>query len=265
MAQLEVSVGRRRQVCQLWRPISVNPVRIEVHKNHSVDVPLSGHLIDHPEKARVQFQLAGTGAAELPAATVGIGELATIKLGDSTENDIELQLRIVPGETRSTLEIKLFGSPPVMEKDGTIRATRREISPSIIQNLAKSGRVRDVKRREAEIVKLKASQGSLQKQITQKEAAMKIANLAVQSRADAEVDSLNQQIAQIETRIEKLEAEMTGVQGFVDKSITWCDSVEKVLRNLDVQAQLRYAVYMPDEPKVMVIETTGFEWDQRHF
>jgi hypothetical protein len=196
-------------------------------------------------------------------AIAAVGETATIPLGDDEENSVEIQLTLTTGDTRSTLEIKFFGRPPALEKDGSVHAIRREITPAIVHSIARGGRIRDVKKRETEIEKLKMSQSNIQKQIAQKNAAAATANLAGRTQLEAEVASLNQDIVGIEIKIEKLESNMSGLKDYVDKTTKWCDSVERILKNLENQAVLRYAVYIPSEPRTVVIESTGFEWSPR--
>jgi hypothetical protein len=261
MAQLVLSVGMRQQTCQLWRTVTVDPIRIQ--KSQLVDVPLPGQLTNHPEKMRIQFQLAGTGHADPPTTTAGLGDVATITLGETAENTVELQLKVITAGTANSLEVNLFGSPPVMGQDGVIRSTRQEITLAAVQNQSSTGRGQHVKKVESEVKKLKTSQSKLREQVAHKVAKKKNSNLAGKSRADADIKTLNHEIADMETKIEKLEAEIAGERSFVEKNSMWCDGVKEILRNLEGPARLRYAVYVPAEPPVRMIETTGFVWEQK--
>ncbi len=259
-AQLVVTVGKQSQLCQLWQPVVVNPTRINPQAATTAEIPLPGEFIDRPQTFRVQFQFAGTSQPELPSAVVAIGETAKITIGDSEANGVDAELKLTPGNSRSSLQVRLFASPPTLGKDGEIRRVRQEISPAVVQIHVRQGRAKDPKKRESEIDKLQKQVSNLQKQVSNRETAMSGAMLAVRERYQEEITSLNQQIDAMETKLAKLETDRAAMQDLSDKNSAWCEEVGGILKNLEDLAQLRYAIYVDNVPRTVVIETSGFEW-----
>ena len=259
-ARLDLTVGKQSQACQMWRPIVVNPARINTQAATTAEIPLPGDFMDRPQAFRVQFQLAGTAQSDLPFAVVAVGETAKITIGDSEANGVEAELKVTPGDSRSSLQVRLFASPPVAGKDGEVRHVRQEISPAIVQNHVRLGRAKDPKKREGEIDKFQKQVASLQKQVATREDALQQSTFTARGRYQVEITSLNQQIEAIETKIGKLEADLTAMQDLSEKNAVWCEEVGGILKNLDDSAQLRYAVYLDTVPRTVVIETSGFVW-----
>jgi hypothetical protein len=258
--KLVVTVGQQSRPCSLWKTIVVNPTRVTPQSATSVELPLPGENIDASQAFRVHFQFAGTGASISPSAIVGIDETATILLGDTEQNGVEAELKITTGDSRSSLQVRLFSKAPVAGKDGEIRFVRQEVTSATVQNHRRLGRIKDQKRREADIERFGKQVMSLQSQIATRQAAAQTAAFALRERYEQEIASLNQQIEMIESKLGKLESDLATMQEFADTVTAWCDGVGGILQNLEDAAQLRYAVYLDTVPRTVVIETSGFEW-----
>lgn len=257
---LVVTVGPQSQTCQLWKPIVVNPTRIDTHAATSLEVPLPSDLVDRPQSVRVRFQIAGMDDKNLPAVEGTLNEPARIIMGSSDENSIEVELKMTLGDSRSTLQAKLFGSPPHLGKDGEIRQIRQEITPSIVQGHQRQGRSKDPKKRDSEIDKFRKQIVNLQNQIAAKEQAMDNAAVALRARYQLDINSLNNQIGTLENKLGKLEADLASAQEFTEKMTTWCDEVSGLLKTLEEQGQLRYAVYLETDPRSIIVESSDFAW-----
>lgn len=259
-AGLAVTVGKQSQTCQLWKPIIVNPTRIETQAATTLEVPLPADFVDRPQAVHVRFQIAGVDDATLPSVEGALNELAKIMIGHSDSNSIEVELKLTLGDSRSTLQAKLFGSPPHLGKDGEIRQIRQEITPAIVQGHQRQARGKDLKKREVEIDKFRKQIGNLQNQIATKEQAMDNGAVTLRARYQLDINSLNNQIGAIENKLGKLESDLATAQEFTEKMTTWCDEVGGLLKTLEEQAQLRYAVYLETGPRTIIVETSDFEW-----
>ncbi len=259
-AMLDVRVDAHRQFCQLWKPVVVNPPRINVEATTTAEVPFPGDLIDRPASFRVQFQLSGTSQAEDPSATVVIGETATLMIGESAENGVEVELKITPGDSRCSLQVKLFGSPPSVGKEGKIRAARQEITPAVVQSRLKSGKNKDSgKKKDIEVKKLLAEIASVQDQIDQKNKLSSTASSSARSRIELELTALGQRSSQLESKVSKAQADQAAAQELADQNTAWCNGVLDHLKVLHDQP-LRYAIYVESQQRIIVLESSGFEW-----
>jgi hypothetical protein len=258
-ARLEVTVGTQKQTCQLWRHVVVNPARVNTQSVTNIEIPLPGEFVDRPQSVRIQYQLSGGTLSTLTSNPVGIGDMAKIQIGDA-ENGIEVELKSTAGDTRSSLQVHLFASAPMVGKDGDVRYVRQEVSPSVVQGHLRQAKARDPKKKEAEVDRLQKQVASFQKQIATREDAMASAALAVRNRLEMEVDALTRQMEGVETKLAKLEGEITASQVHFEKCNTWCESVGQILQELDQSTQLRYAIYLDTVPRTVLVETSDFEW-----
>lgn len=258
--KLVVTVGKQSRPCTLWKPIVVNPTRLTPQSATTAELPLPGEFIDQPNAFQVHFQFAGTAATDNPSAVVTLDETAKILLGESEENGVEVELKITTGDSRSSLQIRLFAMAPVAGKDGDIRYVRQEVTPAIVQSHLRLGRIKDLKKRETEIERLGKQVASLQSQVAALQAAVPNTAFAVQERLEQEIARMNQQAEQLESKRSKLKTDLATTQEFAETVTAWCEGVGGVLKNLEDAAQLRYAVYLDTVPRTVVIETSGFEW-----
>lgn len=247
---LEIRIGTNRQICHLWKPATVNSIRFSAKGTNSVEVPLPGSLIDRMDLFRVEYQLIESENSKRRSATVAMGETAKLPLGDDGELELEFKFKFAAGEGRSSMQVRLFGTPSKI-KGGTLsREPRQEISTTLVEELLIQAKAKDPKKKSAEIAKLQAQRAKADKVLTQKKSASD----------DGDFSPLEKQIELLDVKISKLEADFETMQSLFEATVEWCQKAGRILRDLEDRSQLCYAIYRETEPRMVIIETSGFRW-----
>ena len=266
---LEVRIGSERELCRLWKPLLVNPVRISTKVATTADVPLTMELLDRPETCHVQFQLDGLPTATAQPAAVPLGSATTVMLGEDPAISVELELKIVMTDMRSVLQAKLFGSPPSLTKDGAKRAARLELTRAGVQTRSRSGKETDsTKKRSMDIKTLERKANQLSTRLTELEgpnAATKNQNTtnrstSISDRKEAEATSIRQQQTQLNAQLSRQQTELNQIQQLLNDHNAWCESVLGILDSLEERTQLRYAIFVEGPQRIPVVITSGFDW-----
>jgi hypothetical protein len=274
---LEVQTGPHQQICWLWRPVVVSPAQLNIDKvGTTIEVPIAGDLLDPPQRFRVQFELTHVPFQVTRPNVVGLGESATLVVGNNAERSVELRLKLVVGSLRCALQVAAFGRQPMMQQK-IVRTELRELKLSDIESLqsrqptlkAKS----DKKRPNTVVGKDRSKIDDLQKQL--EKAQEEVENLAKQmsSASSSQRRTYETQLQRAEARVEQLQGEIDQQKGMMDKKealqhaqdefasqqAAWCNDVLPILRALRDQAQLQYSLYVEGAPPVTVLRTAGIE------
>lgn len=244
---LEIKVGSDRCACLMWKPVSSNPVQINTKGITSAEVPFSASLIDRLESFRIAYQLVDPASSTAVVADVTLNQSGKLKFG--AEPGIEADVEFSAGDDHSSLQIRLFATPPSFKNSQP--SVRQEITTEFVAERLKQTKAKDPKRRENDIARLQSQKAKLEK-------AGSNAN-----RNGGGFDPAEKQVESLDAKIAKLEEELAGQQQVYESNLEWCQKVSGLLRQLEDRTPLYYAIYRETEPRIRILETAGFDWSRK--